>query len=250
VQVISAVLCSRGALGKGTLCRYPPSRVPTPLLSLSPASLIPVAITHIVAIALIAVAYPPPLLPSSSLLLPLPSSLHPSLSVLPTTLIHHCSCRPCPLCCCPHHPPHALVICRRPPSWSCGHQCSIASHCPPLMLTLLVDFCFSPLPQTGGGLGPSFALLFSGLVLVQHCQGCGVATAVTAIPVLASGQFWPSPLPGACTTEATCRRGGRAGMPLFDLISIVSTMVLEYFVCDESKRLGLCRVHVKYGTNV
>jgi hypothetical protein len=37
-------------------------------------------------------------------------------------------------------------------------------------------------------------------------------------------------------------------MPSFDAISIVSAMVLGCFVCDE--RSGLCRVYVKYGTNV
>jgi hypothetical protein len=41
--------------------------------------------------------------------------------------------------------------------------------------------------------------------------------------------------------------GGRAGMPLFDAISIALVMVLKCFVCDE--RLGLCRVYVKFGTN-
>jgi hypothetical protein len=44
------------------------------------------------------------------------------------------------------------------------------------------------------------------------------------------------------------QEGGRAGMPLFDAISITLVMVLECFLCDE--RLGLCRVYVKYGKNV
>ncbi len=42
-------------------------------------------------------------------------------------------------------------------------------------------------------------------------------------------------------------RGGRAGMSLFDAISIASVMVLECFVFDE--RSGLCRVYLKSGTN-
>ncbi len=37
-------------------------------------------------------------------------------------------------------------------------------------------------------------------------------------------------------------------MTLFDTISISLAMILECFVCDE--RSGLCRVYVKYGTNV
>jgi hypothetical protein len=66
-----------------------------------------------------------------------------------------------------------------------------------------------------------------------------------AIPALADGQFWPSPSPGTCRTGATRGRGGRAGMPLFDAISIALVMVLECFVCDE--RSGLSRVYVKSG---
>jgi hypothetical protein len=44
------------------------------------------------------------------------------------------------------------------------------------------------------------------------------------------------------------REGGEGGLPSFDAISIMLAMVLECFVCDE--RSGLCRVYVKYGTNV
>jgi hypothetical protein len=36
-------------------------------------------------------------------------------------------------------------------------------------------------------------------------------------------------------------------MPLFDTVSIAWVMVLECYVCDER---GLCRVYVKFGTNV
>jgi hypothetical protein len=90
-------------------------------------------------------------------------------------------------------------------------------------------------------------LLFSGFILVQGHQGCGVTTVVLDSPALADGQFGPSPSPGACTTGATRGRGGRARMPLFDAISIPSVMVLDCFVCDE--RSGLSRVYVKSGTN-
>jgi hypothetical protein len=42
---------------------------------------------------------------------------------------------------------------------------------------------------------------------------------------LADGLFWPSPLSGVCTTGATRWRGGRAGIPLFFVVSIASAMV-------------------------
>jgi hypothetical protein len=61
-----------------------------------------------------------------------------------------------------------------------------------------------------------------------------------AIPALADGQFWPSPLPSICMTGGTHGREGSAAMPSFDVISITSVMVLECFVCDEW--LGSCRV--------
>jgi hypothetical protein len=46
---------------------------------------------------------------------------------------------------------------------------------------------------------------------------------------LVSGQFWPSPSPGVCTTGAMRWRGGRAGMPSFGVISITPSMVSECF---------------------
>jgi hypothetical protein len=124
---------------------------------------------------------------------------------------------------------------------------SLGRHRPSSTLPSLVDCCFLPLQRMGRVWGHHLPLLFSGLVLVQRHWGCGVTTTATAIPALADGQFWPSPLPGACTTGATCGRGGRAGIPLFNTISIVSVMVLECFVCDE--RSDLSRVYVKSGTN-
>jgi hypothetical protein len=42
---------------------------------------------------------------------------------------HHRPVHPCPLRCCHRHTPHALVVCRRPPSWSCG--CLIGAPCQP-----------------------------------------------------------------------------------------------------------------------
>ncbi len=85
------------------------------------------------AIALLAVARPPPLSPLLLPPSPSPSSLHATLVAdamarAALTLFvdryphcrHHCPCHPHPLCHCHHHPLHALVVCRCPPSWSCG----------------------------------------------------------------------------------------------------------------------------------
>jgi hypothetical protein len=87
-----------------------------------------------VAIALVAVARPPPSLPSLLPPSPLPSSPHAALvadAMARAALApfvdrhphchHHRPCHPCPLCHCHHNLPHALVVCCRPPSWSCGH---------------------------------------------------------------------------------------------------------------------------------
>jgi hypothetical protein len=69
---------------------------------------------------------------------------------LPSLLLSPLPCRPCPLRHCPHHLPHALVICWYPPLWLCGFQCSLACHPPPSMLPLLVDCYLSPIQWTGG----------------------------------------------------------------------------------------------------
>ena len=82
----------------------------------------------------------------------------------------------------------------------------------------------------------------------RTCMGaCGVVYAKTAVPALASGQFWPSPLPGVCTSGAAPGRGGRVGMVLFGPISMSSAMVVRVIL----RALGLfsCRVNVKSGTN-
>jgi hypothetical protein len=86
-----------------------------------------------VAIALVAVARPPPSLPLLLSPLPSPSLSHATLvadamaRAALTIFVdrrphcrHHRPCHPCPLCHCHHHLPHALVICHCPPSWSCG----------------------------------------------------------------------------------------------------------------------------------
>jgi hypothetical protein len=48
--------------------------------------------------------------------------------------------------------------------------------------------------------------------------GCGVVATATAVPVIPSGQNWPSPARGACTSATTPRRVGRAGMVLLAMI--------------------------------
>ncbi len=179
----------------------------------------------------------------------------------PPPRCRHAACRAAaavdaalPLSCCRYHhrnattaatmPPLLLPLPPPPPL----PPRSLASHRPPSTLPSLVDWCFLPLPQTGGVWGHHLPLLFTRLVLIQCHRGCGVITTATAIPVLADGQFWPSPSPGACRTGTTHGRGGGAGMPSFDAVSIALVMVLECFVCDE--RSGLSRVYVKSGTNV
>ena len=123
-------------------------------------------------------------------------------------------------------------ICPRSPLFAVAHrrgcvvdcQSSLASHRPPLtlMLPLLVDCClFIPLVD-GGGLGPSSAPPIQQthppppLVVTRKicCQGSGVVVASTSVPMpmLASGQYWPSPMRGSCTSESAPGRGRRAGM--------------------------------------
>jgi hypothetical protein len=101
---------------------------------------------------------------------------------------------------------------------------SPAVHRPTLTLPSLVDCCFfTPPADGGGGLGASSAppIQWTQPTPPQNAsRGCGVAATATAIPALASGQFWPTPSPGACTYGATRGRGGRAGMPSFGAISI------------------------------
>jgi hypothetical protein len=110
-------------------------------------------------------------------------------------------------------------------------------HRPTLTLPSLVDCCFFTPPADGGGrLGASSAPPIQRTRPTpprrrskNASRGCGVAATATAIPALASGQFWPTPSPGACTTGATRGRGGRAGMLSFGAISIASAMVSECF---------------------
>jgi hypothetical protein len=65
--------------------------------------------------------------------------------------------------------------------------------------------------------------------------------AMTSVLALASGQFWPSPVPGMCTSGAAPGRGGNLGMVLFKAISISFTMVVS--------QLSF-RVYIKSDTNV
>jgi hypothetical protein len=143
------------------------------LASHRPPLLIPSLVDYClpsVAIALFAVARPPPLSPSLLLPLPSPSSSHATLvdttarAALALFIDRHPHCshhRPChrrPLRHCHHHPPHALVVCRCPPSWLCG--CLIdallpatarlcCSHC---WLIVMIIRCFQTqgIHQQGG----------------------------------------------------------------------------------------------------
>ena len=82
-------------------------------------------------------------------------------------------------------------------------------------------------------------LLFNGLaqlalivaLKMSDLVGCGVSACATAVPALPSGQIWPSPARGACTSGATPGRVGRAGMVSFGAISVMSAMVVS---CCES----------------
>jgi hypothetical protein len=78
--------------------------------------------------------------------------------------------------------------------------------------------------------------------------GCGIVATATAVPVIPSGQNWPSPMCGACTSATTPRRGGRAGMVLLAMIFFVFAMVVRviWWVSGWER----CRVYVTYGTNV
>ena len=67
--------------------------------------------------------------------------------------------------------------------------------------------------------------------------GFGVVEAPIADTSLADGLFWPSPSSGICTTGATRWRGGRAGIPLFLVVSIASVLdsgftTKPYHTCD------------------
>ena len=94
---------------------------------------------------------------------------------------------------------------------SCQPQHAFAAPVTSLLLSL---YSF----RGWGVWGHHLPLLFSGLVQLplivtrkMRCRGCRVAAAATAIPVLTSGQFWPSPLPDACTTgTSTGLVGGQA----------------------------------------
>ncbi len=48
--------------------------------------------------------------------------------------------------------------------------------------------------------------------MIMRWGGSGVSACAAAVPVLPSGQTWPSPATGSCTSGATPRNGGREGM--------------------------------------
>ena len=108
----------------------------------------------------------------------------------------------------------------------------------------------------GGGVwGHHLPLLFSGLVqpplvvaLKMSHQGCGVAAAAMAIPVLTSSQFWPSPACRICTSGEARGSDGRAEMESFGAIFVASAMVMRV-IWRVRGRLR-CRVHVKSGMNM
>ena len=62
--------------------------------------------------------------------------------------------------------------------------------------------------------------------------GVGVVEAPIADTSLADGLFWPSSLSGICTTGAMHWRGGRAGIPLFLVVSIAMAIVQGCVFCD------------------
>ena len=78
--------------------------------------------------------------------------------------------------------------------------------------------------------------------------GVGVVEAPIADMSLADGLFWPPPSSGICTTGAMGWRGGRAGIPSFLAVSIVSAMVWGCVFCDG--RSYSRRVYGKYGTTI
>ncbi len=78
------------------------------------------------------------------------------------------------------------------------------------------------------------------LLTIPHCRlaqefaggGVGVVEAPIADTSLADGLFLPSPLSGICMTGMTRWRGGRTGIPLFLVISIMLAMVQGFWFFD------------------
>ncbi len=156
------------------------------------------------------------------------------------------------------HPPALLFTARshgRPSllPWDCWHF--LAWNRPPLLLLLPVGCCLSISPVDGGIWGNCLPLLFSGLIplplvvaqKIRHWDG-RVAAAATAIHVLATSQFWPSPSPRTCTSKVSPGRGRRVGIVSFVVISIACVMVMRV-IWTVSGRF-YCRAYVQSGRNV
>ena len=66
--------------------------------------------------------------------------------------------------------------------------------------------------------------------------------AATSVPALASGQFWPSPARGMCTSGAAPGRGKRVGMVDFGAISSASSLSCERDL-ESERRVLLWSLH-------
>ncbi len=199
----------------------PPLLLPPPLSpSPSPATPVAVAIAHVVAVAIALVAIPCPRRrhPCRRSPRPLCRPLRRRLTATLVTFAIAISSLALFV---------AALIIRRALSLFVVACRPAHVHHPTLTLPSLVDCCFfTPPTDRGGKLGASSAPPIQRTRPTpprrrskNASRGCGVAATTTAIPALASGQFWPTPSPGACTTGAMCGRGGRAGMPSFGAIS-------------------------------
>ena len=132
---------------------------------------------------------------------------------------HHCSCHPCRLCCCHHHPLHALVICRCLSLWSCG--CLVDALSPAtahlccsrhwLIVMIIRSFKTQGIHQQGGQgvhIGEPFksALLPAGWCVhseptgEQTCGNLMVGEAVTRMSYHSSG----SALISSCRPSLRC----------------------------------------------
>jgi hypothetical protein len=176
----------------------------------------------------------------------LPSSPSPSLLPWPSPLSQSSSSSLTSLT--KHHRPHRHRPCRPHPLRRCPHaqqalvdrRCLTRAHVhrPHLLLPSQVDCClFTPL-AVGGGLGAS-----SAPPIQRTHPTCPRRRSKNESPGLQSQRLRNScpctpkrpnlaiPARGACTSESTPRRGGRAGMVLFGAISVVPAMFAS---CCES----------------
>jgi hypothetical protein len=90
---------------------------------------------------------------------------------------HHRRFHPCPLQYCLHHPPYALVVCRRPPSWSCGQfvdallpaTARLRCSCCWLIVMIIRRFQMQGIHQRGGQGGHIEEPIKSSLLLAGRC---------------------------------------------------------------------------------